>query len=87
LIRQAAQHGVNVPDDISVIGFDDIAVASQISPALTTLAAPIDKMTELACDMLISLINGEKLESKHVALPAELVIRDSCADIKNTVAA
>ncbi|MGD2054046.1 MAG: GntR family transcriptional regulator [Gammaproteobacteria bacterium] len=87
LIRQAAQRGVNVPNDISVIGFDDIAVASQISPALTTLAAPIDKITEQACNMLVSLINGEKLENRHIALPAELVIRDSCADVKDTVAA
>ncbi len=87
LIRQAAQHGVSVPDDISVMGFDDIAVASQISPALTTMAAPIDEITELACSMLISLINGEKLESRHVALPARLVVRDSCAEVKNTVAA
>jgi DNA-binding LacI/PurR family transcriptional regulator len=86
-IRQAVQRGLNVPDDISVIGFDDIAVASQINPSLTTLAAPIDKMTELACNMLISLINGEKSESKHIALPAELVIRDSCTAVKNTVAA
>ncbi len=87
LIRQAVQRGLNVPDDLSVIGFDDIAVASQITPALTTLTAPIDKITELACNMLISLIKGEKSESKHIALPAELVIRDSCTDVKNTVAA
>ena len=87
LIRQAVQRGVNVPDDLSVIGFDDIPVASQINPALTTLAAPIDQISEMACNMLISLINGEKPESKHIALPAELVIRDSCTDVKNTVAA
>ena len=87
LIRQAAQRGVNVPDNISVIGFDDIAVASQISPALTTLAAPIDQMTEIACNMLIDLIDGEKPEIQHIALPAELVIRDSCTATKDTVAA
>jgi DNA-binding LacI/PurR family transcriptional regulator len=87
LIRQVIQYGLKVPDDISVIGFDDIPVASQIHPALTTLAAPIGQMTEVACNMLISLINGEKSESRHIALPAELVIRDSCADVKNTVAA
>jgi len=86
-IRQAVQSGLNVPDDLSVIGFDDIAVASQISPALTTLAAPIDKITELACNMLISLIKGIKPESEHIALPAQLVIRDSCASVKNSVAA
>lgn len=87
LIRQAVQRGVNVPDDLSVIGFDDIPVASQINPALTTLAAPIDQISEMACNMLNSLINGEKPESKHIALPAELVIRDSCTSVKDTVAA
>ena len=87
LIRQVVQHGLNVPDDISVIGFDDIAVASQIAPSLTTLAAPIDKITELASNMLISLINGEKLEHKHIALPAKLIIRETCRDIKKTIAA
>ena len=87
LIRQAVQRGLNVPDDLSVIGFDDIPVASQISPSLTTMAAPIEQITEQACNMLISLINGEKPESRHIALPAQLVIRDSCASIKDIVAA
>jgi DNA-binding LacI/PurR family transcriptional regulator len=86
-IRQAVQRGLNVPEDISVIGFDDIPVAAQIHPTLTTLAAPIDKITELACNMLIRLINGEKSESQHIALPAELVIRGSCAAVKESVAA
>ena len=87
MIRQAVQRGLNVPDDLSIIGFDDIPVASQISPSLTTMAAPIDQITELACNMLISLINGEKPESKHIALTAQLVIRDSCASVKDIVAA
>ena len=87
MIRQAAQRGLNVPDDLSIIGFDDIPVASQISPSLTTMAAPIEQITELACNMLISLINGETSESKHIALPAELVTRDSCTSVKDSVAA
>jgi DNA-binding LacI/PurR family transcriptional regulator len=86
-IRQLVQRGLNVPDDISVIGFDDIPVVSQIHPALTTLAAPIDKITETAFSLLVSLMNGEKTESKHIALPAEIVIRDSCATVKESVAA
>lgn len=86
-IRQALQRGFNVPDDISVMGFDDIPVASQIHPTLTTLAAPIDKITETAFNMLISLMNGEKSESKHIALSAELVTRGSCSAVKESVAA
>ena len=87
MIRQAVQRGLTVPDDLSIIGFDDIPVASQISPSLTTMAAPIDQITEQACNMLISLINGEKPENRHIALPAHLVIRDSCASVKDSVAA
>jgi DNA-binding LacI/PurR family transcriptional regulator len=86
-IRKISNSGLRVPDDISIIGFDDIAVASQIAPSLTTLAAPIDEMTELACSTLISLIDNKKPESKHIALPARLVIRETCKDINKTIAA
>ena len=86
-IRKITHLGMSVPDDISIIGFDDISVASQIVPSLTTLAAPIDKMTELACSMLISVINGEKLDNKHIALPAKLIVRNTCSAVKDTVAA
>ena len=86
-IRQITQHGLNVPDDISIIGFDDVEVASQINPALTTLAAPIPEMAERALDMLSSLLNGEKAENKNIALPAKLVIRNSCAEAKESAAA
>jgi DNA-binding LacI/PurR family transcriptional regulator len=87
VIRKVTQHGLNVPDDISVIGFDDIAVASQITPSLTTLAAPVTEIAELSFDMLTSLIKGETLANKHIALPADLVTRGTCRDIKNTVEA
>jgi DNA-binding LacI/PurR family transcriptional regulator len=86
-IRQVTQQGLSVPDDISIVGFDDVEVASQINPALTTLAAPIAETAELALDMLTSLMNGEKAESKHIALPAKLIIRSSCAEAKESVAA
>ena len=87
MIREAVQRGLSVPDDLSIMGFDDISVASHITPPLTTLAAPIEEITELAIKMLVRLINGEKTESKHIALPAKHVIRGSCANANNSVAA
>ena len=87
LIREAGQRGLSVPEDVSVIGFDDISVASHITPPLTTLAAPIEELAELAIKMLSKLINGEKFETRHVALPAKPIIRGSCADVKDTIAA
>ena len=86
-IRKITHIGLSVPDDVSIIGFDDIAVASQIVPSLTTLAAPIDKMTEVACDMLVRLISGEESETRHIALPAKLIVRESCRNLKKTIAA
>jgi len=86
-IRQVTQQGLKVPDDISIIGFDDVEVASQINPALTTLAAPIAETAERALGMLTSLMNGIKVENKHIALSAKLIIRSSCAEAKESVAA
>lgn len=81
------QGGSSVPDDISIIGFDDIAVASQIHPPLTTISAPIGEIAELAVDMLISQIQNREIVNKHIALPAKLIKRSTCADVKDAVAA
>jgi DNA-binding LacI/PurR family transcriptional regulator len=70
-----------VPEDISVIGFDDIEVASQIVPPLTTVSAPADEIASQAFSMLKSLIEGKVPQNQHIALAAELVIRQSSASI------
>ena len=81
------QEGLSVPDDISIIGFDDIAVASQIHPPLTTISAPIEKIAEYAVNMLIARIQHVELENMHVALPAKLIKRSTCAEVKESSAA
>ena len=58
-IREIRRRELNVPDDISVMGFDDIVVASQITPALTTVAAPIGEIAKHSVKMLNSIINGD----------------------------
>ncbi len=79
--------GIRVPEDMSIIGFDDIAVASQITPALTTVAAPIKEIGNRSFNMLKHLIQNKELDNKHVALPAHLVIRQSCAELEKSTAA
>lgn len=81
------QEGLKVPDDISIIGFDDIDVASQITPALTTVAAPVQEIARHAFDILHSLIMHEQAGFQHMVLPARLVIRQSCAAWRNSDAA
>ncbi len=79
------QAGLNIPRDISIIGFDDIEVASQIMPPLTTIAAPIEEIARLSFSMLEHLIQGKQLDNKHIALPAHLVIRQSCSELEENL--
>lgn len=70
--------GLRVPDDVAVVGFDDIRLAAYTSPALTTINAPDIEQGQFAADMLLKLINGEPLDNKHIELQPELIIRESC---------
>ncbi len=79
-IMMAAWHlGLKVPDDVSVAGFDDVPIAQQVYPPLTTVCQPIDQMVQAAIDMLINAINARSPENIHLQVPTRLVIRHSCA--------
>jgi DNA-binding LacI/PurR family transcriptional regulator len=81
-IQRFSQEGLNIPKDISIIGFDNIEVASQIVPSLTTIAAPIDEIANHSFSILKDLIDGKSIEHQHIALPAHLIKRGSCAEVK-----
>jgi LacI family transcriptional regulator len=66
-----------VPDDISVVGFDDIPLDAYVRPALTTVRMPVKEMGKLAVEMLIEQIEGKTLASQKVMFPTELIIRAS----------
>jgi len=72
--------GLRVPDDLSVIGFDDVPEAASAHPALTTVAQPLKQMGAAALGLLIDLINGTPGET-HLRLPTHLVERQSCRAI------
>jgi LacI family repressor for deo operon, udp, cdd, tsx, nupC, and nupG len=71
------QHGFRVPEDISIIGFDDIPFAKYLAPSLTTVAQPQDEIGAACATILLDLIDGKKPEKLHNILPHELVIRES----------
>lgn len=71
--------GLNVPQDISVAGFDNIPLADQIWPPLTTVEQPIFEMAEKATTHLIKMLNGETNFDRQLKIPTELVIRKSTA--------
>ncbi|NED97711.1 LacI family transcriptional regulator [Phytoactinopolyspora alkaliphila] len=73
----ARELGLRVPEDISVIGFDNVPESALTDPPLTTVAQPIHEMGAEALGMVIDLINGES-RSPHVRLPTSLITRASC---------
>lgn len=77
-----AEAGLRVPDDVSVIGFDDLPEARWVNPALTTVRQPLKEMGRSALRTLLRLIEGEELESRRVELATTLVVRDSTAPHK-----
>ena len=75
----ARQHGLRVPQDLSIVGFDDLPVARWISPPLTTVRQPLAEMGRTAAAMLGDLVGGKPLRSRRVELSTELVVRESTA--------
>lgn len=73
------RRGLRVPDDISVVGFDDLPESRWTSPPLTTVRQPLAEMGLLAARTVLRLARGETIETPRVELATELVIRDSSA--------
>ncbi|GHG33353.1 LacI family transcriptional regulator [Deinococcus indicus] len=71
--------GLRVPQDISVVGFDDIAAASQSHPALTTVRHPIHDMSDSALRLLSGALAGEAVRGTVLDYPSELVVRETTA--------
>ena len=74
---------LNVPRDISIIGFDDIDWAVHAEPPLTTVRLPKEEMGSLAVSFLIKQIEDEKFSGVKIVIPTELVIRSSCSKPKD----
>jgi LacI family transcriptional regulator len=73
----AAERGLRIPRDLSVVGFDDLPEARWLSPGLTTVRQPVREMAELAARTLLRLIAGERLQVPRVELQTRLVVRGS----------
>jgi LacI family transcriptional regulator len=84
-IEVAQALGLSVPEDVSVIGFDNIPESVLCTPALTTVNQPIRTMGERAVEMLIRLIRAQPVERTHLTLATELVVRGSTAPAKPTL--
>jgi LacI family transcriptional regulator len=73
----ARQRGLRIPQDFSVVGFDELPIARWVSPPLTTVRQPLNEMGRAAAQMLGELIEGVPLRSTRVELSTELIVRES----------
>jgi LacI family transcriptional regulator len=77
VIAAARERGLKVPRDVSVIGFDDIPMASQVHPPLTTIRQPFAQMGRAAVNTLLSQMDNEDAIAPRIVLPTELIARQS----------
>lgn len=77
------ERGLRVPEDISIIGFDDIPQAALVRPALTTVRQPLEQMGRVATQMLLDVLKNPGSKPNRIELPTELIIRDSTAKPKD----
>jgi LacI family transcriptional regulator len=76
-IRALRDAGMEVPDDVAVVGFDDIPSAAYSTPSLTTIRQPLRRMGEIAAQTLLERLREKGAASREVAVGPELVIRES----------
>ncbi|HET9288367.1 MAG TPA: LacI family DNA-binding transcriptional regulator [Gaiella sp.] len=79
VLRAAAEAGLRVPGDLSIVGFDDSELARVTTPALTTVRQPLEEMGRMAVSLLSRLIDGQRVETLRVELATRLVVRGSTA--------
>ncbi len=77
-VKAIREKGLEIPRDISIIGFDDNPICTELFPRLTSVRQPISEMGKLAAESMIKLINGDIKGGIKKSLDTELVLRDSC---------
>jgi LacI family repressor for deo operon, udp, cdd, tsx, nupC, and nupG len=84
-IKAAKDSGIKVPEDIAVVGFDNLKIVSVFEPYITTINQPKYEIGKKAMDLLLKLMKGETLQKNKFVLKDELIIRESCGfqSVKN----
>ena len=78
-MQAARARGLRVPDELSVVGFDDTTEARFVTPALTTVRQPLEEMGRMAVSLLTQLLRQQAQKSVHIELATRLIVRESTA--------
>jgi LacI family transcriptional regulator len=84
-MRAILEAGLRVPEDIAIVGFDDLPVATQLEPSLTTIHQPIQRMGTLAVETLINIIHEPQSPPHRIVIEPELILRESCGVLNGTI--
>jgi DNA-binding LacI/PurR family transcriptional regulator len=79
VLSAAEAHGIGVPGDLSIVGFDDIRFAQYVRPRLTTIRSPVDRLAQTGVELLFERLADPSAPARTQVLPVELVIRESAA--------
>lgn len=82
-IEAIHERGLRVPEDISVIGYDDIEMIKYITPKLTTIRQDTDEIGEAAAELLIEQMTAKERLAERRVIPVKLIERASCAPVNN----
>jgi LacI family transcriptional regulator len=77
VLRAARERGLSVPEDLSVVGFDDAELARSVTPALTTVRQPLAELGRTAVSLLKRMIDRQRVEALRFELATRLLVRDS----------
>jgi DNA-binding LacI/PurR family transcriptional regulator len=79
VLSAAEANGIRVPQDLSIVGFDDIRFSQYVRPRLTTIRSPLDRLAETGVDLLFERLGDPDRPARTEVLPVELVVRESAA--------
>jgi DNA-binding LacI/PurR family transcriptional regulator len=77
MLSAAETHGIRVPEDLSIVGFDDIRFSQYVRPRLTTIRSPVDRLAQVGVELLFERLADPEAPARTEVLPVELVIRES----------
>jgi DNA-binding LacI/PurR family transcriptional regulator len=77
VLKSLNEHGIRIPEEVAVVGFDDLGFAPFLNPPLTTVRAPTERVGQIATERLFALLQNQLAEGVLI-LPTEIVFRRSC---------
>lgn len=76
-MKAITQRGLKIPDDVTIVGYDDISTCSIVNPSLTTIRQPTYLMRTKAAQLILNQLSNKFIEKKHILLEPELVVRET----------